>query len=666
MKLNLSKNILRIIPIVFILLISGLGLPTALAYTQTAIGDDEFSTGNYMALSGRYITIQSPPQMRLLHHSSGKVIIITCSVTIYHHYFVNIYSSDGIELGSVDIYNTYSSSSIGGGPSVIELDSTYILISLACDAKIVFVKFNIITFTFTYKTVTFTTSGGSCVDRLGPLIKHEGYCYVFVYDYGYSGGGGYGIARYNISGDSASKVAETVAPNAVNQMPPYGYLDADNDIIYYIYTMEGTNTLHIYVYNISGGTITDLLTCPSSGHYPSSNDFRYGYGNFINYYGGGILTSETYFYLYNSWSWSYRTGANYPDGSGVRHVQTVFWYAKFNNSISAGTLLEQHCIVGDSYDSSSSVSASCGISWGYIYQNPTTETFDIYTYYQDIYAGSNISRVTYHITDITTDPTAFTSSNITQGMDNIDWKYISKDAQLGKDQIHGIAYHLVDDVNSYLVTGDPILGKVYTFSDSYAPADSPLLTNKNYVMTYNIYVNGVADDLNETAKIFVDGIERITKSIPSSGANVGTITFNMMVGTAGIHSVTLRIYNSVGELDGISDEYPYTFVTSVTPSGDIPSAPTLIGFYSDIFMLWLPIGIIVFLPLVACTMLGAKYAGGAGAITGMIFGGATGMIGGTVTGIIPTYALYLLVLLIAFALVTLFIRGSSGGESAEP
>jgi hypothetical protein len=65
-------------------------------------------------------------------------------------------------------------------------------------------------------------------------------------------------------------------------------------------------------------------------------------------------------------------------------------------------------------------------------------------------------------------------------------------------------------------------------------------------------------------------------------------------------------------------------------------------------------------------MLGARYAGGAGAITGMIFGGATGMIGGTVVGIIPTYALYLLVLLIAFALVTLYIRGSGSGGGAEP
>lgn len=649
----------------FILLISGLELPTAFAYTQTLVGDDVFATATKEIVASRYVTVQSPPQMRLLKHSSGKVIVVTCSVVTANHYFINIYSSDGVELASVDIYSTYSSSFICGGPSVAEIDSTYILISLAYSINVVFVKFNIITYAFTSKSIGFTATGATDIDRLGPLIRNGNYFYVFVYDFGYSGGGGYGIARYSVSGDSASKLAETVATHSDWMMPPYGYLDATNNDIYYILTDTSTNTLSYLVFDIGTSTFSTLCVNPSTGHFPSQNAYGYGYGNFINYYGGGIYTSGTDIYLYHCWSFSDRTGAIYPEGSGVRFVETVFWYGKFNNSISSGTLLEQHCISDYELDSSSSISASCGIGWGYIYQNPTTSAFDIYTYYQDIYAGANISRVTYHITDITSDPVAFTSSSIIQGMDNIDWKYISKDAQLGKDQIHGIAYHLQTTVLSYLVTGDPILGKVYTFNDSYAPADSPLLTNKNYVMTYNIYVNGVADDLNETAKIFVDGIEKITKSIPSSGSNVGKITFNMIAGTAGIHSIILKIYNNVGELDGMSDSYDYIFITSPTPSGGVPSPPTLIGYYSDIFMVWLPIGIIVFLPLVGCTILGAKYAGGAGAITGMIFGGATGMIGGTVVGIIPTYTLYLLVILISTAIVMLFVRGSGGG-SAEP
>jgi hypothetical protein len=472
------------------------------------------------------------------------------------------------------------------------------------------------------------------------------------------------MIRYNISTKVITELASTTYIHSYNAIS-YGFLDSTNALIYF-FTTNSANTIEYFVFNIGAGTITSLCVNPTTGHYPDENQFRYGYGNFINYYGGGILTSGTYLYLYHSWSWSYRTGAAYPGGSGVRYVETVFWYSKFNNSISSGTLLEQHCIYDSKSDTSLSTSSICGLSWGYTYHIITANTFTMYTYYQDIYAGKNISRVTYYITDITSDPIAFTSIDIIQGMDNIDWKYISSDAQLGKDIIHGISYHMVTSANTYLVIGDPIFGKIYTFSDSYAPADDPLLTNKNYVMTYNIYVNGIADDYNETAKIFVDGVERITKSIPSSGSNVGKITFNMMIGTAGIHSIILKIYNNAGVYEALSDEYLYTFIASTTPTGDVPSAPTLIGFYSDIFMLWLPIGIIVFLPLVACTMLGAKYAGGAGAITGMIFGGATGMIGGTVTGIIPTYALYLLVILIATAIVVLFVRGSSGGGSAEP
>jgi hypothetical protein len=83
-------------------------------------------------------------------------------------------------------------------------------------------------------------------------------------------------------------------------------------------------------------------------------------------------------------------------------------------------------------------------------------------------------------------------------------------------------------------------------------------------------------------------------------------------------------------------------------------------------MFWLPVAMIVFLPTITLTLAGAKYAGGAGAIVGMIFGGATGIIGGTVVGIIPVYALYLLVILIATGLVMLLVRSSSGGGSAGP
>jgi hypothetical protein len=148
--------------------------------------------------------------------------------------------------------------------------------------------------------------------------------------------------------------------------------------------------------------------------------------------------------------------------------------------------------------------------------------------------------------------------------------------------------------------------------------------------------------------------------------NNGKAIISIMVNTSGQHTFQILI------LDGLTEELlfvgavrTYTFSSSVTPSNEIPTPPTLIGYYSDIFMVWLPIGIVVFLPLVSCTMLGAKYAGSAGAITGMIFGGATGMIGGTVTGIIPTYALYLFVLLTAIAIVVLFTRGSSGGGGGE-
>ena len=112
---------------------------------------------------------------------------------------------------------------------------------------------------------------------------------------------------------------------------------------------------------------------------------------------------------------------------------------------------------------------------------------------------------------------------------------------------------------------------------------------------------------------------------------------------AGPHSFQIKIYDTTTGAELFAGSVRnYTVSASVPPTSGPPSSPVLISYYSEIFMFWLPVGIIVFLPLVACTMLGARYAGGAGAITGMIFGGATGIIGGTVVGIIPIYALYLL------------------------
>ena len=203
---------------------------------------------------------------------------------------------------------------------------------------------------------------------------------------------------------------------------------------------------------------------------------------------------------------------------------------------------------------------------------------------------------------------------------------------------------------------------VYSESFSYSPSDSPLVTNKYYTLTWIIYKNGIIDYSGDTYQFFYDGVSMKTGILDSNGKAI----ISIMINIAGPHSFQIKIYDTGTGIELFAGLIRnYTVSASVPSGGAIPSSPMLTTYYTDLFMFWLPVAMIVFLPTISLTLVGAKYAGGAGAIVGMIFGGATGIIGGTVVGIIPVYALYLLVLLIATGLVMLIVRGSSGGGSAE-
>ena len=268
-----------------------------------------------------------------------------------------------------------------------------------------------------------------------------------------------------------------------------------------------------------------------------------------------------------------------------------------------------------------------------------------------------------HITDITAMSGTFDSIATLKGVDGVDFTYKSYNANIGKNPMYGVSYQEVDNSNSYLYIGETATTVNFTETFSYSPADNPLLTAKTYTLTWTIYKNGIIDYSGDTYQFFYDGVSMKTGILDGNGRAI----ISIMINIAGLHSFQIKIYDTATGIELFAGLVRnYTVVASVPPTSGPPSSPVLITYYSDIFMFWLPVGIIVFLPLVGCTMLGAKYAGGAGAITGMIFGGATGIIGGTVVGIIPMYALYLLVILIATALVMLVVRGSSGGGGAEP
>lgn len=610
------------------------------ASTEIALGAAERSLYVNNGISGWTNIIVNRPQLRILTHSSGKTIV--ASLDSSYHLHIKVISSAGVILADTTITTP---ASIGQMGQIVEFDANNVLIACALfnSFTFYFIKYHISTYSQTPYSTSWSGSGSLAIMRIGQLYYYSGIWYTPVYSVSYSGG--YLTRMCKFTGSSASNVA--LSSTAINL--EMGFQDPND--LKMLYLIDCKSTPDYYKYDCSTDTLSLLATNPFSGEYP---DYP-AYANMQTYLGGGIYQSGTYYYVYHAWLFSFLSGAT----TGTRRVKTVHWTGEFNNSITSGTLISQVRKERISVDSSASYAAAPGISWGYLHLIPASPTQDVYAYYQDIYGGKYISRDTLHITDLTTMSGTFDSIATLKGVDSLDFTYKSYDANIGKNPMYGVSYQEVDNSNSYLYIGESATVVNYSETFSYSPADSPLLTNKWYTFTWIIYKNGLIDYSNDTYQVFFDGLSSKTGTLDGSGKAI-TSVMNSIVGP---HSFQIKIYDATtGNLVFTGTIRNYTFVVSTPPSGGVPSAPTLIGFYSDIFMFWLPVGIIVFLPLVACTMLGAKYAGGAGAITGMIFGGATGMIGGTVTGIIPVYTLYLLVILIATAIVVLFVRGS-GGDS---
>jgi hypothetical protein len=600
----------------------------------------------------------SRPQLRILSHSSGKIIIL--SMDSSSHLFVKVISSLGVILAITQITTPTTIDAIG---SIAEYNVNNVIITCGSHTgttgsgtiNFYFIIFNINTFTQTSYSHTWGVYGTSYVCKIGQLHYYNGVWYTTMYRYSYNSGSEYVICKFTVSTTTVSHVCDTAYADATTFSEIMTFQDSnDLKMLYLVFAPTGT-TPNYYKFDCSSDTLSLLATNPFANEYPTLT----GYRNVLTYMGGGIYQSGTFYYLYHTWCFSFLSGAT----TGIREVKTIHWTGEFNNSITSGTLISQVRKEQISVDSSGSTLASSGISWGYLRTTVGMLGQDIYVHYQDIYAGKYTSRDTLHITDITAMNGSFDMITTLRGADGLDFTFKNQDANIGKNPMYGVSYQEVDDSNSYLYIGESAMTVNFTETFSYSPVDNPLLTGKTYTLTWTIYKNGIIDYSGDTYQFFYDGVSMKTGILDSNGKAI----ISIMINIAGPHSFQIKIYDTTTGAELFAGLVRnYTVSASVPPGGTIPSSPVLTTYYTDLFMFWIPIGMIVFLPMMSLTLAGAKYAGGAGAITGMIFGGMVGVIGGTVVGIIPMYALYLLVILIATGLVMLIVRGSSGGGNAEP
>ena len=551
------------------------------ASTEIALGEAQRSLYVNCGISGTNVLIVDRPQLRLLTHSSGKTVVVSVDSSYSLH--LKVISSAGVILANTQI-TTPSTTGITG--AIAEYDANNVIITCGgaitglTTLKFYFILYNINTFTQTPYLTSWSGSGASAILNIGQLFYYSGAWYCPAYSASYTSGYLTKMCKFVVATLTASNIALSASLGLSLDM---GFQDSDN--LKMLYLIACKSTPDYYSFDCSSNTFSLLATNPFANEFPNYP----AYANMQTYLGGGIYQSGTYYYVYHSWCFSFLSGGT----TGTREVKTVHWTGQFNNSITSGTLISQVRKEQISVDSSSSYSTASGISWGYLHLTVGAYSQDIYAYYQDIYGGKYISRDTCHITDITAMSGTFDSVATLKGVDGVDFTYKSYNANIGKNPMYGVSYQEVDNSNSYLYIGETATTVNFTETFSYSPADNPLLTAKTYTLTWIIYKNGIIDYSGDTYQFFYDGVSMKTGILDGNGKAI----ISIMINIAGPHSFQIKIYDTATGTELFAGLVRnYTVSASVPPTTGPPSSPVLISYYSDIFMFWLPVGIIVFLP----------------------------------------------------------------------
>jgi hypothetical protein len=643
--------------------------PVALASTQISIGSLLYQNTGANLITGRYSNTVNSPQNRMLVHSTGKILILTYDDI--SNIRLHILDSVGVEIYShVIATGGGSHGSLVGGCTLAEYSSTQVIIAFSDSLpKLYFYLININSFTNTeYSTTMAGTSGATTTDMIGQLYYYNGYWQIMVLYNSYSSGSKVSFASFRVSTLAASN-------NGASAYSHYGYTsqimsfqDSLNlNLIYIVSSKAGASagdqtTPEYYVYDMGTTTLSLLATNGINGVLPeaSSTTYTQPYSNMINYMGGGIYQSGSFYYLYHAWEYSY---SSYPTGLGVRYVKVAEWVGKFNNTISSGTLVSQVMRTYDASDLSLTTASTPGVGYGYLYMPSASAGQILYAYYQDVYGSAHkyISKVTLSVTDITTMSSSWDNTQIIIKVDNQDFSLVggtSCNVNMMKDNLHGITYAEWQATSSgYLFIGESLTVITYTVTESYTPSDTPLVTNKNYVFTWSIYANGVLDNYNDTYKIFLDGIEAKPGTI-----SLGIATMSMTVPLAGIHTLFISVYH-LGTFEYSSAPVSHSWIASTSTPGS-GGTPSIGGGYYNLMTIWVPIGLFVVLPMFGLAFVGGKYAGGTGMVIGMLGGGFAGVVGGTQLLILPGYYLWLYILFMGIALALSITIGRSGGDSA--
>lgn len=441
--------------------------------------------------------------------------------------------------------------------------------------------------------------------------------------------------------------------NACSQM--ISFQDPNNlDKIYAMYSIDNVKTAKLYLYTLSGTpSITTIATLGTAYCLEDGASVDDSYTKFFTQINAGIYSTGTYYYMYFTWVYSDRT--NWAS-TGVRYVNIYQQRLKFNNTITSGTLLDTNRkALLTVLDASGSTSASLGFNWGFTESNGSPYPDSIRVFYNSVASGKYVAEVDLGITNWTTfDDTAFDTIQYQAGVDNIDFTYENTAGggqMIVKDPTKNFSFQAMSNTNCILYTNEMTAVKVYTLTVTATPADSPMLTNKQYDITFQVFVNGVVDTDSDTFAILIDGTERSSGTLSATG----TAVYGAIVSVAGTYSFVFKVYDAVTHsLVYTSAATSYTFSASTTPGGGGTEEQQSAGFASVTGLL-IPMAVILFPAGVFLSIGNALHNPMVGLLAGLTIGAGLGFYG----NVVPIYVLVIVILVDVLCLV--FLRPQSSG-----
>jgi len=601
-----------------------------------------FPKKDTIAQPSGYVETLNPNVNQYLMHSSGKFIyLMGSSSTKMLYYYIYTPTTK----------TTYTTSAYGftiSSYTIIEFDNQNILICILTyqsyggnqiNVRLYVSKLNII-------SLAYSTYGPLNLDNVFGLVAGVGLqsClsawYKYINDYyvifelqpiSANAVTKIGILKFKVSDNTLSASSLTSVGSSgqdgATQLATYQNPTTINKV-YLLTTGANDKTLPIYyIADLSALTLTYLSTQQNNARY-------YGNSRLWNLGEGIYQDNETgYYWLYFTWVYSYQSGSYY----GAKFVQQRM---VFNASgIAPVNLIAQNERV---LTISPNWTEWATINW---MQGQMISKSDIYIYFPNkagfvpLYVQKDIisipSWTDYSATTVNINPNV----QITEAISFADPPYFLSQSCRTIRQLDKMWSACEYSTNTYIYYPVTPVVENWDITLTWIPDDEVLKTEDWYKYTLTTFVNTMATKTYVIVRI--DGLPMVQQNTDSSGV----LTFTGSQSVEGIHQWNISIY--------VSGVYKYNEVfnlqyskTGVTGQ---PTTGILIPQTTSLIMSFIPIFCIIGFPsLIFGSMLG---------MVGFIFGGCMGTVVCSLTGIIPSYFMYLMILIIAMGIIYMFRKG---------